>query len=219
MPPLTTEVAPVRPPRPAGEGPTHQALKSAATRARLIGATIQCLVRDGYANLTTREVASVAGLSRGAMLHHFENGAALIRATIVELHERRLRAFRRAAEADDRHSAAMIDAYWRQLQKPAFVAFNELVMAARTDEALASMLQPLQREFRERFEALAGQLYPEWQAAPDRFALAMNLSQTMMEGMATGLMVGTLDAAMVEPLLGHLREQVEALRPPADQPR
>src|SRR3546814_335578 len=82
-------------------GPTQQALKSAQTRARLIDATIRCIVKYGYSNTTTPRVAAEAGLSRGAMLHHFENGGALIKATIVELHEKRLRAFRRAAETND----------------------------------------------------------------------------------------------------------------------
>ena len=221
MPPLSPERRASRAPRPAASGVTHQALKSAATRARLIAATIECLVRHGYAKLTTPQVATAAGLSRGAMLHHFDNGAALVRATIAELHERRLRAFRRAAEADDRHSTMMIDAYWRQLQKPAFVAFSELVLAARTDRALAEILEPLQQEYRERFAALAAELYPEWQGDHDRFGLAMCLSQTMMEGMAIGLMTGTLAPEMVDPLLTHLHAQVEGLRPRAmaDQPR
>ena len=87
--------------------PTQQALKSAQTRARLIESTIRCLVKFGYAGTTTPKVASEASLSRGAMLHHFENGGALMQATIAELLDRRLRAFRRAeprtAAGDQRH--------------------------------------------------------------------------------------------------------------------
>ena len=67
--------------------PTAQALKSAKTRSRLIEATIRCLVKYSYANTTTPKVAEEAGLSRGAMLHHFENGRQLMQATLVELHQ------------------------------------------------------------------------------------------------------------------------------------
>lgn len=218
MSPLSPSGSEARPPR-AAAGAGHQAQKSATTRARLIDATIRCLVRDGYAKLTTLQVATEAGLSRGAMLHHFENGATLIRATIDELHERRLRAFRRAAAADDRHSMTMIDAYWRQVQKPAFIAFSELELAARTDAALAEILRPLQREFQERFAALATELYPEWAGSPDRLALALGLSQVMIEGMALGLMLGTLREDQVDGLLGQLHDQVVTLRPLADQVR
>ncbi|RYE75503.1 MAG: TetR/AcrR family transcriptional regulator, partial [Oxalobacteraceae bacterium] len=137
-----------RPARLAGSPPTLQSVKSAQTRAKLIEATIRCIVRVGYANTTTPQVAAEAGLSRGAMLHHFENGAALIKAAIVELHEKRLRAFRRAADTDEHETAKLVRAYWKQLQKPAFVAFHELALASRSDPDLARILQPLQVEFR-----------------------------------------------------------------------
>lgn len=189
-----------------------QALKSAQTRARLIDATIRVLVRSGYARTTTPQVALEAGLSRGAMLHHFDNGVSLIKATIMHLHERRLRAFRRAAERSADHGA-MVRTYWKQIQRPAFVAFHELALAARTNPDLAAVLMPLQVEFRDRFNRLAIQLYPEWQASPERFALAMAISQATMEGMAVNLLTGAMDADLVEPVLNSLEDQLHALRP------
>ncbi len=208
-----------RPPRRVSEpGQTHQAMKSAQTRARLIEATITCLVKHGYAGTTAPQVAAEAGLSRGAMLHHFENGGTLIKATIVELHDKRLRAFRRAAELSKQDTSQMIGTYWRQLQKPAFVAFHELALAARTNHDLAGILHPLQIEFRERFYAEGMRLYPEWQADPAKFALAMALSQTMMEGMAINLLTGAMDPAMVEPMLHLVEAQVAAMRPAALAP-
>ena len=41
-------------------GQTQQSLKSAQTRARLIDATIRCIVKMGYANTTTPQVATEA---------------------------------------------------------------------------------------------------------------------------------------------------------------
>jgi hypothetical protein len=72
--------------------PTQQWLKSAQTKKRLIEGAIRCIVKFGYSKTTTLRVASEAGLSRGAMLHHFENGEALMRAVIAELNDKRLRA-------------------------------------------------------------------------------------------------------------------------------
>ncbi|MFB0872186.1 MULTISPECIES: TetR/AcrR family transcriptional regulator [unclassified Sphingobium] len=199
--------------RPAVDEPTPQALKSMQTRARLIDATIRVLVRNGYARTTTPQVALEAGLSRGAMLHHFENGVSLIKETIMHLHERRLHAFRRAAERNALDHGAMVRTYWRQIQKPAFVAFHELAIAARTNAELAAILMPLQAEFRQRFDSLAMTLYPDWQSEPERFALAMAVSQATMEGMAINLMTGAMDEALVEPVLASLEAQLHALRP------
>ncbi|MGF7154801.1 TetR/AcrR family transcriptional regulator [Novosphingobium gossypii] len=195
--------------------PTRQSIKSAQTRGRLIEATIQCLVRVGYSGTTTPLVATEAGLSRGAMLHHFENSATLIRATIVELHERRLRAFRRSSEITEHDPATMVGAYWKQVQKPAFVAFQELALAARTDPELALIMRPLQVEYRERFNAEALALFPEWQSEPQHLAEAIALSQTLIEGMAMSLMTGALDETMVPALLGTLEDRIRALRPTA----
>jgi len=213
----TRVTRPVRQPRPAGDkGPQLQAAKAAQTRARLIDATVRCLVKHGYANTTTPKVAEEAGLSRGAMMHHFENGTALIKAAIAELHDKRLRAFRRAADKPDHEVTDLVETYWRQLQKPAFIAFHELAVAARTDADLATILKPLQDEFREKFNAQAEQLFPEWAAAPANFDLAMTLSQTILEGMAISLQTGAMDAAKVEPMLRHLEGQIGALAPPAN---
>ncbi len=210
--------SPARQPRERGQGgQTQQSLKSAQTRARLIDATIRCIVKVGYANTTTPQVAAEAGLSRGAMLHHFENGSALIKAAIVELHEKRLRAFRRAADTENHDVEALVRAYWRQLQKPAFIAFHELALAARTHPDLAKILQPLQVEYRERFNAQAVALFPEWQGFRDRFDVAMTLSQTMLEGMAINLVTGAMAEAMVEPMLVLLEQQIRSMNPKLDK--
>jgi AcrR family transcriptional regulator len=198
----------------ADRAPTLQAAKAAQTRARLIDATVRCLVKYGYANTTTPKVAEEAGLSRGAMMHHFENGTALIKAAIAELHEKRLRAFRRAADRPEHEVTDLVETYWRQLQKPAFIAFHELAVAARTDADLASILSPLQEEFRAKFNAQAEQLFPEWLGSPN-FALAMTLSQTILEGMAISLQTGGMEPAQVEPMLRHLEAQIRSLAPAA----
>jgi AcrR family transcriptional regulator len=203
----------------AGSLPTLQSVKSAQTRAKLIEATIRCIVKFGYARTTTPQVAAEAGLSRGAMLHHFENGAAVIKAAIVELHEKRLRAFRRAADTENHDTATLVRTYWKQLQKPAFIAFHELALAARSNADLAQILQPLQVEFRERFNQQAVSLFPEWGADRRSFDLAMALSQTMLEGMAIQIFTGAMDESMVEPMLKLLEGQIRAMNPALKAPK
>ena len=194
-------------------GGTLQAAKAAQTRSRLIEATIRCLVKYGYANTTTPRVAQEAGLSRGAMMHHFENGAALIKATIIELHERRLRAFRRAAEKPEHDVDNLTETYWAQVQKPGFIAFHELAVAARTDEELSGILVPLQEEFRARFNDQAQALFPEWRSSPEKFDLAMNLSQTILEGMSIAVQTGAMSSEKVPAMLQHLENQIRELMP------
>ncbi len=193
--------------------PGLQALKSAATRARLIDATIRCIIKYGYSRTTTPRVADEAGMSRGAMLHHFENGSALMQAAIAELHEKRLRAFRRSAGNTVHEVSRLVRAYWKQVSGETFTAFHELALAARTDSDLSRILAPAQEEFRARWYREAIDMFPEWQDDRARFDLALALSQNVLEGMAINRLTHGLDAKMVEPILSDLERQIEALKP------
>ena len=196
--------------------PTQQWLKSVQTKKRLIEGAIRCIVKFGYSRTTTSRVAAEAGLSRGAMLHHFENGDALMRAVIAELNDKRLRAIRRSGDIASRGVHEVVRAYWDQLSSPSFTAFNELSIAARTDQGLAQILEPAQAEFRERRYGLSIEAFPEWQKNRTNFDLALALSQQTIEGMAINRLVHGLDEAMVEPLLTNLERQIQELKPPAD---
>ena len=196
--------------------PTQQRLKSVQTKKRLIEGAIRCIVKVGYSRTTTSRVAAEAGLSRGAMLHHFENGEALMRAVIAELNDKRLRAIRRTGDMDSRGVHEVVRTYWDQLSSSSFTAFHELSIAARTDQGLAQILEPAQAEFRGRRYALSIEAFPEWQKNRTNFDLALALSQQTIEGMAINRLVHGLDEAMVEPLLTNLERQIQELKPPAD---
>lgn len=196
--------------------PSQQWLKSVQTKKRLIEGAIRCIVKFGYSRTTTSRVAGEAGLSRGAMLHHFENGDALMRAVIAELNDKRLRAIRRSGDIASRGVHEVVRAYWNQLSSPSFTAFHELSIAARTDQGLAQILEPAQAEFRERRYGLSIEAFPEWQKNRTNFDLALALSQQTIEGMAINRLVHGLDEAMVEPLLTNLERQIQDLKPPAD---
>jgi AcrR family transcriptional regulator len=204
----------LKPFRTAGTAePGLQAQKSAATRSRLIDATIRCIIRYGYSRTTTPKVAEEAGLSRGAMLHHFENGGALMQAAIAELHEKRLRAFRRSADNTVHDVHRLVRAYWKQVSGETFTAFHELALAARTDRDLAGILVPAQEEFRRRWYGEAIEMFPEWQGDRASFDLALALSQNVLEGMAINRLTHGLAENMVEPILADLERQIEAMKP------
>ncbi|WP_240624500.1 TetR/AcrR family transcriptional regulator [Aurantiacibacter odishensis] len=193
--------------------PTAQALKSARTRSRLIEATIRCLVKYSYANTTTPKVAEEAGLSRGAMLHHFDNGRQLMQATMVELHHKRLRAFRRAAGTLDHDARTLLRTYWEQLLRSTFIAFQELAIASRTDKELAKTLEPVRKEFNERWHDLAIELFPEWSHDPTAFKVALGLTHNTLEGMALNRLTHGIDDETIELVLDKLEQVILELRP------
>lgn len=56
----------------------RQAVKRAATRARLLAAARDLFLTDGYEATTTRAILDRAGSSKGAMYHHFASKAEML---------------------------------------------------------------------------------------------------------------------------------------------
>ena len=83
-------------PMAGGHQAQSQEERRAETRAKLLDATIECLLEEGYAGTTTRRVAELAGVSQGAQTHHFPYRVDLVAAAIERLaqHGRRVSAAR-----------------------------------------------------------------------------------------------------------------------------
>lgn len=67
-----------------------QAERSAETQQRILDASIQLIRERGYANFRTAEVARIAGVSRGAQLHHYPTKEDLVYATLRHLYDKSL---------------------------------------------------------------------------------------------------------------------------------
>jgi AcrR family transcriptional regulator len=194
----------------------RQAQKSASTRKVIVEAALQCLIKYGYAQTTTPRIAEEAGLSRGAMMHHFSNRHTVIQAAIEYLHTKRLRAFRRAISTlpeGQPHLHDALAAYWKHVTHPLFVAFHELAVAARTDKELEKILRPAEQAFYREWYKLAVDLFPEWQGDRGKFDLALNLVQITLEGLAIRRLSASLDPKAEDQLFDYLEECLRNLMP------
>ena len=180
-PPATTPVV-----APSG----WQARKSAATRLQVLEATLRCFTKLGYFHTTTPAIADEAGLSRGAMLHHFPTRTDVVRAAIAHLHARRLMAFRAVVEGlppGENRAHAALRAHWDQLRHPLYAVFIELQVAARTDPELADILAPAEAAFARELRETAREVVPEWNLAGPQFEIGYELATCSLRGMALKL--------------------------------
>lgn len=117
--------------------------RTAAMRARLLEATVECLLERGYAGTTTTLVSERAGVSRGAQLHHFPSKQALVLAAVEELSTRRGEDLRRAAarmpDGPDR-VRAVVEMLAEHFASPVFAAALELLVAALMGQDLGAQL-------------------------------------------------------------------------------
>ena len=129
-----------------------QAERTGATRKKLIDAAISVMRLRGYGGLTTTEVADVAGVSRGALLHHFPTRHDLVVATMrymndLILVESRRRAAVAAAGAADPIAGVIRDAKDFFFSDFFFVSLA-IGMGDAHEEDLRRQTQPLSRDSR-----------------------------------------------------------------------
>lgn len=113
--------------------------RTRAMRQRLLEATVECLVRRGWSGTSTTLVSQLAGVSRGAMLHHFPAKNDLVLAAVEHLSELRGQELREAARglpSGRRRTRAVLEMFAGHFTSPVFIAALELWVAARTDEQL-----------------------------------------------------------------------------------
>ena len=118
------------------------------TREVLLDAAMMSLVVHGYAGTTTQRVQERAGVSRGALLHHFGSKAELFVAATHHVADLRLARIREiAAHAQGRPDARrqVIQAMREAMTGPPFQAAMELWTASRTDSELRAALLPAER--------------------------------------------------------------------------
>jgi AcrR family transcriptional regulator len=193
-----------------------QAQKSAMTRDRILDAAINCFVTLGYTNVTTAKVASSAGVSRGAMLHHFPSKTELIQAAVEYLHDKlledyteRVNSIPASLKGPERRRAGL-EAYWEHLTGDLFVVYHELCVASRTDPELRAILENSQSLFEKHVRESNENLFAEWRDRGERFLLAMDVTKFMMEGMASSQLM-TDREERVGRLMNYLADRLEEI--------
>ncbi|MFO7193950.1 TetR/AcrR family transcriptional regulator [Thermocrispum agreste] len=128
--------------------PTTRQQQRDQTRKHLLDTTVDCLVEYGYAGTTTQRIQDRAGVSRGALLHHFGSKEQLFVAAIGHIAELHLEQIKAAAEqmAPGKQAVpGLVEVLRKAMSGPNFLAGLELWMAARTDPRLRAALVPSER--------------------------------------------------------------------------
>lgn len=200
-----------------------QAQRSAAMQARLLDATVECLVSYGYGGTTTQRVAELAGATRGAQVHHFRSKEDLVVAAIEHLAQQRVQAAIRdlsRLKGGTDPVSTVLDFLWESHQGRLFAATLELWVAARTDPALAKQIQRVEPVVDGALIAAITQLMPEHPAPKE----IRNVVYTAMDALR-GILIADFvdhDPARVRRRWNracvHLRE-IAASALPADRSR
>lgn len=164
-----------------------QERKSVEMRTLILEAAIDCLVEGGYTGLSIQGVTRQAGISRGAMHHHFETKMQLVAALVEYTFYRRMQHFLAEHFAHIRKGNDAVrsgaEMHWRSVQTREFAAYLALLVAARTDAELDGHFLPAARRFDRLWRERMMVAFPEWAAQFEQMMLANDFVVAMHLGL------------------------------------
>lgn len=158
MPVLEEVVAVAQPVRTA----RTQVERSAAMQRRLLEATVSALYEKGYGGTTTLEVQQRAGVSRGALLHHYASRAELMVAAMEHLTRERIAEVLTIARSNPPSGKRIewaVGVLWSTFEGPMYTASLELWLAARNDDELLTALLPQERILGQAIRGMCADLF------------------------------------------------------------
>jgi AcrR family transcriptional regulator len=165
--------------------------RSREAKERLLDATIEVLMRAGYSGLTTKEVARSAGLSNGALMHHYATKAELVVAATAAVYDEAILRGQRGAKSADAIKRPVegfiADCLSVYFEWP-FVAALEAIVVARTDPELMARILPVMENYRQSTNVLWLDVFRQAGFSAKDARLVLNLTLNMIRGMAINKM-------------------------------
>jgi AcrR family transcriptional regulator len=136
---------------------TAAATAATATRARLIDATIDCILEEGFYRSSSNRIAERAGVTWGVIQHHFGTREALLLAAFQEGMRELIDTLESALITGDTFEErleSLADVIWLFYRQPRFVAYEQLTLNLLRDPTMDTATARLVR----RQQAKIGEL-------------------------------------------------------------
>lgn len=198
-------------PKPAGH---TNAQLTERTRRLLLDATIESLALVGYSKTSTPEIARRAGVSRGALVHHFPTKASIVAAAVDHLFQRNAEEFRARFQAlpeDGRTFEAATDLLWDMFSGNTFRAGLELIVAGGTEPELGAVVNDAVQRFQGDVERIFVELFPATGGSNGMSSTGVVFAFAVVLGAAVYQQVGMKDLA--EESIGVLRVLAQVAMP------
>lgn len=188
-----------------------QESKSVKMRNTVCKAAVSCLYELGYNETTISRIVERAGVSRGAVQHHFPTKEDLITATAERLLERSMDFSATGSSKGKAGSTAdeLMKAWVNLINTKQYQALLEILTAARTDKRLRERISPILQ----RWNAIIDQQMVEKFESPDRDDKDVQLLMVMNRSLMRGLLIQ--DRYMSDPsyALNVVKRWIELVSP------
>jgi len=207
--------------RQSGGGGVRSAQRD-ATRTLILEAAVSSLLEKGYAATSTVAVQHRAGVSRGALLHHFPSRALLFGALVEHLVASNEEAVLLGLEAVPlgTHRGSLrggLQVLFEALRRPAFQAELELWSAARTDPELRVALRSAESGARRDLRRVVDVVFGGEVTSVPGYSSAAEMTIALLRGLIIALPLRESTASS-EALLDEWSTVLQHLLSTADAP-
>ncbi len=161
--------------------------KSEAMRRRVCEAASEHLSEFGYHRTSIGKIAERAGVSQGALQHHFRTKDDLVAAVVEDVLSRSVKWFSLArvelARGPDAFAEVVRRSWREQFCSKDYAALLEILTASRTDAALLDRITPALRSWRESIDRELTELLPSTQRTARELDAILSISRAMMTGL------------------------------------
>ncbi|MGL4288386.1 MAG: TetR/AcrR family transcriptional regulator [Phreatobacter sp.] len=183
--------------------------RSAETSTRLLEAAIDLLHDRGISRMPTPDIAAYAGVSRGALTHHFASREDLVTSAIARMLSHVTEGLFRFAEdinARGGTSDEIVDYLWTMMSDRLFYVTMEYLPEARHNDDFRARLVPVVKDFHSGLDAIWMALATSRGTDPERTRTVMTASMCMIRGMIAQTVLRD-DPAYFAGLLDFWKEQ------------
>ncbi len=193
--------------------------RRADTSARLLDATIDLLHDRGLWRMSTPDIAAHAGVSRGALTHHFASKDELILSAVTRdlaritenLHRFAVDVAARRGSSDE-----IVDYLWRMMSDRLFYVTLEYLPEARHNAVFRARLVPMVKDFHQGVDAVWMAFAKGRSTDPQRTRTVMNATMCLIRGMIAQTILRD-DPAYFAELLDFWKQQVRQHFPDQDR--
>ncbi len=161
-------------------------VRSIAMRKNLIDATLDVIFDLGYRAASTPEFSRRAGVSRGALVHHFPTRSDIIIAAMEQLLGDGTRAIRTATTKVAKQEMSLddfVEFLWQMFSGRFFYISLEFINEARTDTELRARMIPVVKDFHTALDNIWAEFENQADGMPQRTRVALKLTVCLVRGM------------------------------------
>jgi len=177
-----------------------QAERTAATREAIVRAVVESIAEIGFQRTTASEITRRAGVTWGAVQHHFGGKDGILRAVLEDSFDRfaaRLAEVPVAGASLEERISGFVDRAWEHFSSPDYRSTFEILLNASDEEVAEQDGEPIwQSEMFASWNRVWGEIFADVELPRRRTVALQTFAISMFSGMAA---LAMLDRA-IEPV-------------------